>query len=198
MEFDDVIRARRMVRSFDGRPVAPGVLDHLLDQARRGPSAGFTQGTEFLVLEGGEQTGRFWDATLPPGERAGFPWPGLLRAPVLVVPMAHMDAYLERYAEPDKGWSDRDPARWPVPFWEVDAAFATMLLLLGAVNAGLGAVFFGIFRGADALRRAFGVPGGFEPIGAVALGHPAGDDRPSSSVARGRRPLEDVVHRGRW
>ena len=186
-----------MVRSFLDRPVPPEILDGILDAARRAPSAGYTQGTEFLVLEGAEQTSRFWDATFPAPEREAFAWPGLFRAPVIVVPMSSRQAYLDRYAEPDKGWSDRDEARWPVPYWHVDAGFAVMVLLLAAVDAGLGALFFGTFRGVGELRAAFGVPERFEPVGAVALGYPA-PDRPSGSLARGRRPFDELVHRGRW
>jgi nitroreductase len=116
---------------------------------------------------------------------------------VIVLPCASKDAYLDRYAEPDKGWADRDEARWPVPYWDVDCGFATMAILLTAVDEGLGALFFGIFDGLPALREAFGIPEAFRPIGAVALGWPAPDE-PSPSLRRGRRPHHEVVHRGRW
>jgi nitroreductase len=196
MEFAEAVRRRRMVRNFTGEPVDGEVLDGILDLARRAPSAGYTQGFAFLVLEGPEQVGPFWDATFP-AEREEFRWPGLFRAPVIVVPCSSKQAYLDRYAEPDKGWADKDAARWPVPYWDVDCAFATMTLLVGAVDAGLGALFFGILGGLPQLRVAFGIPEAFTPIGAVALGHPAPDE-PSPSLARGRRPFEETVHRGRW
>ena len=193
-----MVARRRMVRAFHDRPVDPAVVDRLLDLARRAPSAGFTQGTEFLVLEGPDQTAAYWDTTLPIERRATFPWPRLLDAPVLILPMSSRDAYLDRYAEPDKGWTDRDPKRWPVPYWHVDAGFAVQTLLLAAVDAGLGALFFGIFEGLPALREAFGIPEHFTPVGTVALGYAADDDRPSASLKRGRRAFDEVVHRGRW
>lgn len=196
MEFQDVVQGRRMVRNFDGRPLEGEVVERILANGMRGPSAGFTQGVELLVLEGPEQTRRYWDACFPTERRRHFRWPGLLRAPLLVVPLSSRDAYLDRYAEPDKGWTDRDEARWPVPYWHVDAAFASMLMLLTAVDAGLGALFFGVF-GPDALRAEFGVPEGYDPVGALAVGHPL-PDQPSPSLARGRRPEADVVHRGGW
>ncbi len=197
MEFSDVVRRRRMVRNFGSRAVPPELLDRLLDQARRAPSAGFTQGFAFLVLEGPEQTGRFWDSTFPSGERTGFRWPGLFQAPVIVLPCSSKGAYIERYAEPDKGWVDRDEDRWPVPYWDIDCGFATMTLLLGAVDAGLGALFFGIFSGLPELRSTFGIPDDHSPIGAVALGWPT-EDEPSPSLQRGRRDWGDTVHRGEW
>jgi nitroreductase len=197
VEFAEAVRRRHMVRNFTAEPLDAAVVDGILDLARRAPSAGYTQGFAFLVLEGPEPVGRFWDITFPSPEREGFRWPGLFTAPVIVLPWSSKTAYLDRYAEPDKGWTDRDETRWPVPYWDVDCAFATMTLLLGAVDAGLGALFFGIFGGVPELRAAFGIPEDFTPIGAVALGHPAADE-PSPSLARGRRPWDETVHRGRW
>jgi nitroreductase len=191
MEFEDVVRRRRMVRNFDDRPLAAGTVERLLANAQRAPSAGFTQGTELLVLNGPEETARYWDVSLPADRRASFPWPGLLRAPVLIVTFGSEQAYRDRYAEPDKGRAD-----WPAPWWYVDAAFAAMLILLTAVDAGLGAAFFGVFR-PEAVRAAFGVPDRFVPVGALAVGHPLPDE-PSPSSRRGRRPAQEIIHRGRW
>jgi nitroreductase len=196
MELQAAIRRRRMVRSFEDRPVPAELRERLIANALRGPSAGFTQGFDLLVLEGAKQLATFWDAISPDRGFEARGWPGVYRAPLVIVPLAHKGAYLERYAQPDKGWSDRDEARWPVPFWHIDSAFAAMLVLLTAVDAGLGALFFGI-TDADALRAAFGVPPDRAPIGAIAIGYPAAD-RPSASLRRGRRPPEEVVHRGRW
>jgi nitroreductase len=193
MDFQDVVRRRRMVRNFDERPVDPEVVDRLLANALRAPSAGFTQGWAFLVLEGPEQTKRFWDASAADdSDGARRRWPGVLRAPLLVVCLASERAYRERYAEADKARARLGD----VPWWHVDCAFAAMLLLLTAVDAGLGALFFGV-ADPDGLRAAFGVPADHTPVGTVAIGHPLPDE-PSASLGRGRRPLDEVVHRGHW
>jgi nitroreductase len=197
MELRDAIRRRRMVRNFEDRPVPPEALERILDHARRAPSAGHTQGFAFLVIEGPEQVNQFWDCTFPVDRRADFRWQGLFRAPVIILPCASKAAYLDRYAEPDKGWTDRDESRWPVPYWDIDCGMATMSILLTAVDEGLGALFFGVFDGLAELRAAFGIPDDFHPIGAVALGRPAPDE-PSPSLSRGRRPSDEVVHRGHW
>ncbi|HVE95286.1 MAG TPA: nitroreductase family protein [Acidimicrobiales bacterium] len=199
MEFRDVVRRRRMVRSYTDEPVDPDALERILAAGLRAPSAGFTQGWGFLVLDTPEQTAKFWDTTFPDGEaRANFAWPGLFAAPVIVVPFSNRDAYLDRYAEADKGWVDRDEDRWPVPYWHIDTGFAAMAMLLAVVDEDLGALFFGVFGPhVPALRAAFGVPEEFTPVGAITIGHPA-PDRPSPSLKRGHRPHHDVVHRGRW
>lgn len=189
-----------MTRSFEPRAIDDDVLDRVLDAATRAPSAGFTQGTDLIVLRGPTQTSRYWDVTLPTGRRDRFGWPGLLRAPVLVIPVVDPQAYLDRYSEDDKSASGlgESRGRWSVPYWYVDAAFAAMLIMLSAIDEGLGTLFFGIFDHETELMRALGVPEGHHPIGTVAIGHRAPDDRPGRSSARRRRGLEDLVHLGHW
>ena len=197
MEFQDVVRKRKMVRSFTDEPIDPAVLGRIIANAQRAPSAGFSQGWAFLVLEGREETERYWAITMTPERRAEFGWPGLFRAPVLILCLSHKQAYLDRYAEPDKGWSDRDETRWPVPYWDIDTGMAGLLILQTAVDAGLGALFFGAQQ-QGALHTEFGIPDAYTVVGTIAIGHPAEADRPSPSLARGRRPAASVVHRGRW
>jgi nitroreductase len=200
MEFQEVVRRRRMVRNYDpSRPVPPEIVDRLLANALRAPSAGFSQGWAFLVLSTEEERIRFWTATTTGPSDEADPWlRGMRTAPLLIVPLSHKQAYLERYAAADKGWTDRDEARWPVPYWDVDTGFAALLMLLTAVDAELGACFFGVPpEHMDSFRAAFGVPGGFTAIGCVSVGYPA-PDRRSPSLRRGHRPVEEVVHRGRW
>ena len=155
-------------------------------------------------------------------------WPGLSRAPVVVALFVHPDAYRARYAEPDKeasglgrvgsggagsGGAGRagrgggmdasdadasDADAWAVPYWFVDGGFAAMVMLLAAIDTGLGACFLGNFRGEPALRAALGVPDDRRYIGAVLMGEPTGVDPLSPSLARGRRQSSEVMHRGRW
>jgi nitroreductase len=199
-ELRDVIRRRRMARAFRAERVPAALVDELLDGARRAPSAGNTQGLRFLVLDEAGDVDRYWATTLPQERRATFPWPGLLSAPVLVVPCVRPRSYLERYAEPDKSRTGlgKGVGHWAVPYWHVDGGMAVGQLLLGAEDAGLGALFFGIFEHEAAVRAAFGIPPDWQPLGTIALGWPAAEQRPSRSAGRGRPPLAEVVRRGRW
>jgi nitroreductase len=183
-----------MVRSFSTMPVPPDVVDRVLANAQRAPSAGFTQGWAFVVLEG-DGTDVFWRHVAEPTWRASPTWAGLLRAPVIILPLSSEQAYRDRYAEPDKADVTTD---WPVPYWDVDTGMAALLMLLTAVDGGLGASFIRIGRGQAGLVAALGIPATYRPIGAIALGFADGQDRPSSSLSRGRRPAAEVVHRGRW
>lgn len=197
MEFQDVVRRRRMVRSYTAEPVDPAVVERALSNATRAPSAGFSQGWAFLLLDSPADVARYWEATTD-GEPDGW-LRGMMTAPVIVVPCSSKAAYLERYAEADKGWTDRDEARWPKPFWDMDAAMASLLILQTVTDAGLGACFFGIPPSADAaLREAFGIPAAFDPVAAITIGHPAPGGAQGSATRRPRTPLDEVVHRGRF
>jgi nitroreductase len=74
---------------------------------------------------------------------------------------------------------------------------AVEAILLGAVDAGLGALFFGIFEHEAAVLAELGVPAGWRALGAIALGWPA-PDRPSTSLSRPRPDLAAVIHRAGW
>ena len=200
-----------MVRAFTDEPVDTAVRDGILAAANRAPSAGFSQGYALLTLEGADQLQPFWQlmstyhdaeasSATSSGTSTGPSFEPVTHAPLVVVPLSCKDIYLDRYARQDKGWTDRDEAHWPVPYWDIDTGFTALLMLLAAVDAGLGALFFGIppMLISD-FRLMYGVPENYLPIGAVAIGHPdtAADSGGSSRVIK-RRSLEDLVHAGRW
>ena len=99
-----------------------------------------------------------------------------------------------------------------MPYWTVDASMAVMTLLLGAEDAGLGALFFAVFHGERQVRRALGIAAVMQILGALALGyaappdpHPptAGADDTGAfgsgrSALRKRRTPDDIIHRGGW
>ena len=184
-----------MVRRFAARPVPGDALERVLESALHAPSAGFSQGVELVVLDRPERLRRFWDITDPWRRKSPDAGP-----PVIVIPFADKRAYLRRYSQPDKRGLGMDVEEgWPVPYWDLDTAMAVMLMLLKAVEEGLGAWFFGIFHGEGELLEWLGVPPGPRPIGALGLGYAAPTERSSGSgLARARRRLEDVVHRNRW
>ena len=199
MDLDLLVGGRRSVRDFDPSPLEEGLFVRCVDLASRAPSAGNSQGWHLISWEG-QETAHYWDVALPHERRDSFAWPGLLRAPVLALVGADPTAYLERYSEPDKvatGWGI-STAAWPAPYWTVDAAFATMTLMLLLEDRGLGTLFFAHVREAE-LRLEFGVPEHIELLGVLAAGRASGGPgRPGRSAGRPRRSGGDIVHRGRW
>ncbi|GIM96143.1 nitroreductase family protein [Paractinoplanes toevensis] len=196
MDFQDVVRRRRMVRSYDpDRTIPPEVVDRIVDNGLRAPSAGFSQGWGFLVLDKPADIALFRDAARPAEEPDRW-FAATVQAPLLIVPLANKDAYLDRYAQADKGHGDRSDAWWPAPYWDIDTGFAALLMLLTAVDAGLGACFFGLPADrVENFRTEFGVPEHLNPIGAISIGY---SQEPPRDLSSRRRPKDDVVRRGRW
>lgn len=198
--FFDVLARRRMVRSYRSDQVSTQLISRIVDAAHRSPSAGNTRSLEVLVLCN-DDAQRYWDTTLPAERRSSFPWPGLLDAPVLLVPYVDSSLYVQRYGEADKAKTGlgRSADAWSVPYWWVDGGAAVENMLLAAVALELGACFFGQFEHEAAVRSTFAVPERFRAVGTVAIGHPRSeDDRPSMSSTRPRRPLAQTTHWGRW
>ena len=196
MEFADVVRKRRMVRHFTGEPVAPEVIERIMDLTRRAPSAGYTQGQSFVVVtrpDLKEEIARLC------GEQfyvdKGFD-PFISQAPVLVVPCTSEAAYHRRYREADKVQEDGSEIEWPVPYWHMDIGCAVMVLLLAVVDEGLSAGFAGAWD-LDALRALLDIPAEVTPVGVIPIGHGAPDQR-SPSLKRGRKPVVEQVHREKW
>jgi nitroreductase len=199
MEYTEVVRKRRMVRNYDPTQAVPRtVLTELLELAIRAPSAGFSQGWHFLVLDTAEDRAAFWAATTDISDSEADPWlRDMQSAPALIIAMSDKKLYLDRYAAPDKGWTDRDEAHWPVPYWDIDTGMASLLILLGAVDRGLASCFFGVpAERHGQVKHTFGIPHRLSLVGVISLGHPA-PDRRSPSLKRGRRPLAEVASFGR-
>lgn len=191
-----MVARRRMVRRYlRNRPVPPEVVERIVDNALRAPSAGFSQGFGFLVLAEPTDVARFRQAATPATDPDHW-YAATFDAPLVIVACSNKDAYLDRYAQADKGFADRSDAWWPAPYWDIDTGFGALLMLLTAVDAGLGACFFGIAKTRlAAVREAFGIPERFLPIGAVTVGYP--DEAPRDLRDR-RKPRHELVHIGRW
>lgn len=196
MEFQDVVRKRRMVRHFTADQVPPETIDRMIDLAQRAPSAGFSQGSAYIVITDAEVKKRV--AKLQGEEEyssAGFHgW--ISEAPVAVVACVSEKIYHDRYAEPDKLDEQGKEIEWPTPYWFFDIGAGCMLILLGAVDAGLAAAFSGVFD-MDGMKELLGIPPHFHPVGVISIGHGAKDVR-SPSLKRGRRRRTEVVHYDRW
>lgn len=203
MDVLSAVRRRRMTRRFVAdRPVSEADLLTLLELAGRAPSAGFAQGSDWVVLRSEIERERFWAAATPaagpdPSDPGRAAWlRGVRAAPVLVVALADETAYRRRYAAPDKGGVPPAEQDWPVPYWLTDTAMGAMLLLLGATDLGLGALFFGVPGPRHTVvKAALDIPPDRSIVGVIALGH---EERRvgGSARRRARRSLADYTHWG--
>lgn len=187
MDFEGVVRKRRMIRAYKAKPVPEDKIRRIIELAQHYPSAGFSQGVAFILVTDPVRVQKLRELSRLRGD-----------APVLVVPCVSERLYHDRYREADKIRSDGTEIDWPIPYWYFDAGCASLLVLLAAVNEGLAAYLAGAFR-PDLLRRELGIPVDFVPVGVISIGFPDYERHvPSPSLDRGRRPASQVVHSQRW
>ena len=200
MDFAEVLRQRKMVRNYTDEPVDREAVERIVARGRKAPSGGFSQGNRFVVVTDPEMRGRI--AELAGEEKyveLGFdPW--ISRAPVHVVVAMREDDYHDRYRKPDKVGESGEEIEWRVPWWWVDAGKAMMILLLAAIDEGLGAGLFGVVGDDnDRLRDLLGMPADLEVVGVVTIGHPAPVTKDGGSRKKFEwKPLDEVVRWEHW
>jgi len=171
METWDAIRSRRNVRSYADRPIAAEDLDRILEAGRRSPSSSNQQRWDFVVCTDRAQLvelSRVWRAASHVATSAA--------TIALVAPT-----------------SDDQRTRESIQY---DLGQATVSMMLAAADLGVGSGHAAV-TDQKLARRLLGFPEDRFCAWLVALGYPA--DRPLKPIMRpNRRPLEDVVHRGRW
>ncbi len=187
-----------MVRHYEPDPIPRETLERIVATVRRAPSGGFSQGQRLLVVDDPallEQIAAMYDE-VPEGTE---PWFG--SAPVQIFVMTREGDYHERYQEGDK-LQEGEEIEWPVPFWHVDAGAALMLVLLAAIDEGLGAAVYGVFgEEGQRLRDLLRIPADFAIVAGVTLGRPLPDpewSRLSSRSTQRRRRLDELVHWNSW
>jgi nitroreductase len=199
MELRDLLKRRRMVRHYLPERVPPEVLERIVSTVRRAPSAGFSQGQRLLVVTDPDALAALAaedDVRRPPDVE---PWFATAAAHVLV--LTREQDYHDRYRKADK-LEDGEEIDWPVPFWLVDAGAALMLVLLAAIDEGLGASVYGVPVELDAtFPNLLGIPDDLRVVAGVTLGKPAPDpgwSRLTSRATQRRRTLDELVRWERW
>lgn len=169
MDFKKVIKKRWMCRKYEDREVPEEKIDKILDLARRYPSAGHTEPQEFIVVQDQETKDALGEAAL--GQMY------LAEAPVVIVVVSDTRRSAARYGERGRKF-----------YSVVDGAFASMLVLLSAVNEGLGAGFVGAFDDRQ-VQEVLSLSSHVRPIGIIPIGYCA--EGPHKLP---RRPKEEIIH----
>ncbi|MEM0117662.1 MAG: nitroreductase family protein [Conexivisphaerales archaeon] len=195
MEFQQVVRRRRMVRHFRTDDVPQQMVDLILELAQHAPSAGYSQGVAYVVVRDEAVKRRL--AELQGEEEyvgSGFHrW--ISEAPVALVACVSEKMYHDRYREPDK-LKDGKEIEWPTPYWFFDVGASCMIALLAAVDLGLAAAFSGVSRVME-VKELLSIPEHFHPVGVISVGYGDKDVR-SPSLKRGKKSWKEFVHYERW
>jgi nitroreductase len=171
METWDAITSRRNVREFDGREVSGEDLDRILEAGRRAPSSRNWQPWDFVVV-----TDRAQLEELATVWRGGGHVAGSAATIALILPVSD------------------DPRRREIAAY--DLGQTTMAMMIAAADLGIGTGHSAV-EDQDKAREVLGLPEDRYAAYLMDLGYPAG--RPLQPIQRpNRRPLHEVVHRGRW
>jgi nitroreductase len=169
MQTWDAITSRRNVRTFDGRPVPAADLDQILEAGRRSPSSQNWQPWDFILVTDRAQL-----------RELARVWRGAAH----VADSAATIVVIGPAADNEFGRA------------QFDLGQATMSMLLAAADLGVGTCHAGV-TDLELARELLGFPADRPWAFLVSLGYPA--DRPLTPVRNPRRrPLDEVVHRGRW
>jgi nitroreductase len=170
MDFDEVIKKRKMIREYQqDRQIPTDIINKLLINAHSSPSAGHTQVQEFIVVIDPITKRKLCQASL--GQRQ------VKDASVLIVVCSNTSRSVNRYGK-----------RGTEFYSIIDGAFASMIILLSAVNEGIGASFVGAFED-NKVSRIQGLPVHVN----YTLGHPA--EKPERFE---RIELNNLVHYERY
>src|SRR5918911_3624856 len=155
MDFDEVIKRRKMIREYDSnrQQIPEKIITKLIKNAHRAPSAGHTQVQEFIVVKD--------VSTKKKLRKAAVDQEYVEQAPLLIVVCSNTSRSVGRYGSRGREF-----------YSIIDGAFASMLILLSAVNEGIGACFVGAFED-NKVSEILELPRDVKPIGIICIGYPA-------------------------
>jgi FMN reductase [NAD(P)H] len=196
-ELRDLLRQRRMVRTYLPDPIDREVVERIVGVVRRAPSAGFSQGHRLFVVS--DEGARRELARLAGEEEyvANGMQPWISVAPVHIVVGVREESYHERYRKPDKLDEAGEEIGWPAPYWYVDSGACFMLLQLAALDEGLGTGVYGVLPGdVPELKALVGIPDDVHFTCVVTIGKrpPEVDESPLvSRLSQARLRLDELV-----
>jgi nitroreductase len=197
VEFREVMRRRRMHRSFLPDPLPEEQVARIVNVIRHSPSGGFSQGGSIVVVTEPETRLEIARAFTDDHPESGQSY--IAAAPVHLVVSANEALYHARYNEPDKlAVTGGVELSWPVPYWFVDAGAVMMAVLMAAIDEGLASAFVGHEKQKQILDGLLGLPSEVVPIGVALVGRPGEAPDIGSRLRSRRRADAELVHWGRW
>ncbi len=173
MEFQELIKARRSIRSYEADPIAHEELVSILKQAQQAPSWKNQQTSRCYVAETPEVLEKLRETGLP-----SFNQTSSANA-VLIVTTFVKDVV---------GFGDGQPVNEAGNFWGAyDLGLHDAYLVLAASNAGYDTLIMGI-REAEAIRKELQIPENEQIMSVIAVGK-----RAKEPMDRPRKALEEVV-----
>ena len=168
MDFYDVVRTRRSIRSYKPDPIPEEVLERVLEATRIAPSGSNRQPWRFIIIKNEELKKEMVVAC----HNQSF----IAEAPIIIVACGYNIHY-------DRGEYMGDMSML------VDVSIAFTHLLLAARAEGLGTCWIGSFSN-DEVKNTLGIPKEVNVVAITPLGYPK--DEKFTGPSRRKRPEEII------
>jgi len=169
MEFHEVVKTRRSVRTFKPDEPNPEALDRVLEAVRLSPSGSNRQPWRFILVKDPEKKREVVAAC------GRHTW--IAEAPIVVVACGHKIDY------------NRGRYMGEMSFI-MDVSIAFTQFILAARAEGLGTCWIGDFIN-DPIKMVLGVPNDYEVVAVSPLGYPKSDA--AFHETDRRKPLDEIV-----
>jgi nitroreductase len=169
MDFFETIDARHSIRAYQDRPMDEALLQQILENINRAPSAGNLQAYEvYVICDAAPRSALV---------AAAYDQEFLAQAPLVLVFCTHAKRSAVRYMQ-----------RGTELYCIQDATIACTFAMLAATALGLSTVWVGAFD-EERVRGVLGAPPEHRPVAMLPVGYAAESPR-----IRPRRKLNDLVH----
>ena len=196
------IYERRDIRVFRNDPVPPETLARILRAAHHGPSVGFMQPWDFILISDMETRGQVKDLFDRERQAASQFFDDSLRSQYLSLKLEGiMESPVNLCVTCDPTRGEEVLGRNSMPETDVySTCCAVQNLWLAARAEGVGVGWVSILKQPQ-LRRILGIPPHIIPVAYLCLGYPlefAPKPMLQSAGWRDRLPLENLVHYDGW
>lgn len=169
--FYELYERRKSIREFSDKEIEKEKLERLLETLRRAQSAANRQPWHFIIIKN-EDIKKLYEV---------FTKEGFKTAPLIIAACA----------EPSKAWvrkADGKNYAW------VDVTIAVTEMIGAATAEGLGTCWIAAIDPAR-VREILGIPPHIEVVALIAVGYPKA---PLVKEEKNRKPLEGIIHYGKW
>lgn len=179
LTFDEILKKRRSVRSFDSRPVNRDDVIAICEAARSAPSACNSQTWRFVAITDKETIQRICKEAMRPV----IPNKWLGQAPLIIVGCSKLDIISNRIGTKVTG----------IEYYQIDLGIAMEHMVLKATDLGLGTCWIGWFN-ENRIKEVLNIPKEIKVSAMLAVGYPA-DEPPKK---RSRKALGKILFGDKW